>query len=218
MTVTEVLDYVKRLHTEDQAQTPFWSDLELYSILERKCNEVLGKIGLIEAKDTTLTTTSGTADYTIPSDFINLRRVYVNGMPVKYLNRRQFEARSPQGIAPSGDPREFTMWGSILTLIPTPSTSAQVITILGEKTQSAITSPTSTIDIPAVFHGYLCDSMIIDMFAKDLNQGLATFYQNRWTTLWMPMMQEYAKRRRRRGLPTTVIDADSSLETEFGII
>jgi hypothetical protein len=218
MTVTEILDYVKRLQTENVAQTPFWSDLELYSLLERKCNEVLGIIGLIEGKDTSLTSTSGTQDYTIPTGFVNLRRVYYNGQPLKYLNFRQFESRSPSGTAPSGTPREWTMWGSLISLVPTPSVSSDTITVYGEKTQSSITSSSSTVDIPAVFHGALCDAMLADMFVKDLNGNMATFYQNKWIQFHVPMMKEFAKRRRRRGLPTVVIDADSVLETEFGII
>lgn len=218
MTVTEVLDYVKRIMTETVAQTPNWSDTELYSILERKCNEVLGVIGLIEGTDSTLTSVISQGDYTIPSTFTNIRRVYYANQPLKYLNRRQYESRLPSGISPSGTPREWTMWGNTLTLTPTPSVASDVIKILGEKLQSSITSSSSTIDLPPVFHGALCDAMLIDMFIKDLNSNLATFYQNKWTQFHVPMMKEFAKRRRRRGVPTVVIDADSVMETEFGII
>jgi hypothetical protein len=218
MTVTEILDYVKRLHTENVAQTAFWSDVELYSLLERKCNEMLGVLGLIEKSDTSLISVASQSDYTLPADIVSVRRVYYANQPLKYLNLRQFESRSPQGSAPTGTPREFTIWGGLLKLVPTPSTSADQITIFAEKTQTPITSSAVAIEIPAVFHGYLCESMFVDMFIKDLNPNIATFYLNKVNQFWVPMLREFAKRRHRRGLPTTVIDADSVLETEFGSI
>lgn len=218
MTVTEVLDYVRRFHNEQNAQTPFWSDLELYGLMQAKSNEVLSVIGLVEGKDTSTTTTASTSDYAFPTNFIKIRRLWVDGIPLKYLNFRQYEARAPQGIAPEGTPREFTMWNDTITLIPTPSTSALVITVFGEKQQSAITGSSSTLDIPSVFHPALCDAILSEMFAKDLNIGLAQFYQNKWLQFHIPNMRQFAKRRRRRGLPSVVIDADSAIETEFGTI
>lgn len=218
MTVTEVIDYVRRMHNEQNAQTPFWTDMELYGLIEAKSNEILSVVGLIEGKDTSLTTTASTADYAFPSNFIKIRRVWVNGIALKYLNFRQYESRQPQGTAPTGTPREFTIWNGTITLIPTPDTSALTITVFGEKQQSSITSASSTLDTPSVFHPAICDAVIAQMFAKDLNAGMAQFYENKWLQFHIPNMRQFAKRRQRRGLPTTVIDADSVISTELGII
>lgn len=218
MTVTEVINYLRRMHNELNAQTPFWSDAELYALMEAKANEVCSYIGLIESKDTSLTSTSGTADYDYPTNVIRIRRVWYDGIPLKYLNRRQFEARMPQGTAPSGTPREYGLFNNVITLIPTPSVSSDTITLFCEKKQSAITTSSSTLDIPAVFHPALCDAILSEMWAKDLNSGMATMYQNKWLSFHIPAMKQFAKRRRRIGSPSTVIDADSVLETEFGVI
>lgn len=218
MTVTEALNYVRRMHNELNAQTPFWSDAELYALMEAKANEVCSFIGLIEAKDTSLTSTASTADYAYPSNVIGIRRVWYNGIPLKYLNLRLFEQRFPQGVAPSGTPREFTVWNNTITLIPTPSESSIQITLFVEKKQSAITSASSTIDIPEVFHPALCDAVLSEMFAKDLNAGMSQMYQNKWLQFHIPNMRRFAKRKRRRGLPAVVVDADSVSETEFGVI
>lgn len=218
MTVQEVINYVRRMHNEASAQTPNWTDAELFALMEAKCNEVVSIIGLIEAKDTSLTSTSGTADYAYPTNVIKIRRVLYDGIPLKYLNFRQFEARVPQGTAPSGTPREFMLWNNTITLVPTPSVSSDTITLYAEKKQSAITSVASTIDIPAVFHGALCDAVLSEMWAKDLNAGMAQIYQNKWLQFHIPNMKQFAKRKRRRGLPSTVIDADSVVETENGVI
>lgn len=218
MTVTEVINYLRRMHNEFNAQTPFWSDAELFALIEAKCNEVLTVIGLIEAKDTSLTTTSGTADYAYPSNVIGIRRVYVDGIALKYLTFREFEARKPQGTAPSGTPREFMLWNNTITLIPTPSESSLQITLYVEKKQTPITTASVTIDIPEVFHPALCDAILSEMWAKDLNAGMAQMYQNKWLQFHIPNMRRFAKRRRKRGLPSVVVDADSALETEFGVI
>lgn len=202
---------------EEGAQTPNWSDNEIYKIIQTKANEVLGIIGLIEGKTTT-TSTSGTADYAYPTNFIRIRRVWYDGVPLKYLSFRQFESRKPSGTAPSGTPREFMVWDDVITVIPTPDTSSDTITVFGEKQQSTISSSLSTIDIPEVFHGALMDLCLSEMYPKDLNAQFANFYLNKFQNYHLPMMKEYAKSRRRRGMPITVADADSVLETEHGVI
>src|SRR3954468_23833199 len=112
MTITEAITYVRNLHNELNAETPFWSDAELYKLFEAKSNEVLTTIGLIEARDQSMVTTASTSDYAYPTNFVRIRRIRVNGIGIKYLNFRQFEARQPQGVAPSGTPREFTLWNN----------------------------------------------------------------------------------------------------------
>jgi len=217
MTVTDVLNYVRRHHNEENAQTPNWSDAELYQLIEAKCNEVISVIGLIEGKDTSTTTVNGTSDYAYPTNFVRIRRVWFDGLPLKYVGFRQYESRRPTGVATTGTPREFLLWNNTISLIPTPS-SAVTLTIFGEKKQSAITDATGTIDIPALFHHAICDALISEMYMKDENSGAARFYQDKWLNVHIPAMKEYVKRRRRRGLPGTVIDTDSVQETEFGVI
>lgn len=216
MTVTQVLDYIKNIHNEANAATPNWSDQELYALIEAKCNQILTVIGLVEGK-TTSATVIGTADYAFPTDFIRIRRVWYNGQPLKYITFRQYEARQPSGVAPSGQPREFLIWNNNITVTPTPD-AIGTLTFFGEKQQSAITNGSDTIDIPSVFHPALCDGVISDMFVKDENPNLASIYEQRWVGIHIPSMREFVKRRRRRGMPSVVIDSDSSMETEYGVI
>lgn len=217
MNAGEAVTYVRRVLNEEGVQTSNWSDAEIFVLIETKANEILGTVGLIEGKTTT-TSTSGTADVSYPTNFVRIRRVQYSGVPLKYLNFRQFETRTPNGTAPSGTPREFMLWNDVITLIPTPDTSSDTITIYGEKKQSTISSSASTIDLPIIFHGALCDLVLGDMFPKDLNAQFANHYLQKFITYHLPMMKEYAKSRRRRGMPTTVVDADSVLETEHGVI
>lgn len=216
MTVTEILTYVRRLHNEENAQTPNWSDQELYALITNKANEMLGTIGMIEGKTTT-STVIAQADYDYPENFIRIRRLWYAGQALKYLSFRQFEARQVTGTAPSGTPREFMLWNNVITLIPTPSAVA-TLTIFGEKMQGSITDAATVLRIPSVFHPAICDAVISEMYMKDENIQFAKMYQDKWLQVHIPAMKEFAKRRRRRGLPSVVTDADSVMETEFGII
>lgn len=217
MTVDEIIKYVKNIHNEANAQTPFWTDRELYLIITVKCNQIVGYVGLIEGTDTSTTTVAGTEAYDIPVDFTRIRRVLYDGRPLKYVGFRQYESRRPTGTATNGLPREFTLWGGQILLSPPPD-DAKTVTVYGEKLQSTITNGGVVPSIPKVFHAALCDGIIAEMFAKDENAALANMYEQRWVQLHIPQMKEYARKRGRRGLPSVVIDADSVLETEFGVI
>jgi len=218
MTITEMLDYLRRFHNEENAVTPNWSNPELFALMQARANECLSIIGLQEAIDSTLTTTAGTNQYTTPSGVLRIRRLYVDNQPLKYVTWRQFEARQPQGTAPSGTPTEWSQFAGSLFLTPTPSTSSLVIKLFCEKQQSAITSTSSTIDVPEVFHYALADGILADMFAKDLNTAMVSHFGGKFENTHKPAMREFAKRRKRIGSPITVVDADSLVETEWGLV
>jgi len=214
MTITEAVDYVRRLHNAESDTN--WSDAEIYSLFEAKSNEVMALIGLKEATATS-TSVAGTADYAYPTNAVHIRRVLYSGQALKRLNFRQYQARIVSGTAPSGTPREYTLWNDTITLVPVPDTSSDTITIYSENQQSSITSSSSTLDIPGVLHQALCDGVLWMMFAKDLNAQFMSMFKNRWDEHKL-MMREFVKRRRRTGSAATIVDTDSSLETEFGVI
>lgn len=218
MTVDEIIDYVRNIHNESNAQTKFWSDDELYSLIEVKSNQINTMVpGLIQGSDTSTTTVASTAEYTIPTGFIEVHRVWYDGRPLKYVGFRPFESRRPTGVATSGLPREFMIWNDQIILSPPPS-EAKTLTFWGTKIQATITSGATTPSIPVVFHSCLCDGVVAEMYAKDENLAFANTYEQRLVQLYIPAMKEYVKRHRRRGMPSVVVDTDSALETEFGVI
>lgn len=216
MTADDIITYVKNMMNEASASTSNWSNPELYQIIENKCNEAITTIGLIEGRDTGVTVISQ-ADYPFPADYVRLRRLWYNGQPLKYLPFRMFESRRPTGTTNTGTPREYGIWQDIITLLPTPN-AVGTLTYFGEKMQSTISSTNTTIRIPSLFHHAICDGVLGEMYPKDLNAGFANFYLSKWQNIHIPAMREYAKRRQRRGLSSTVTDADSALETELGVI
>jgi len=218
MTLTQMLDFLRRMHNEENATTPNWSDAELLGLIEARTNEAISVIGLVEAIDTSLVSVASQDSYTIPTGVTYLRRVYYDNQPLKYINSRQLEARNSGGIAPTGTPREFTQFAGSIILTPAPSTSSDVIKLWVEKHQDALTNVASTWNMPSIFHHAIADVVLSDMWAKDLNTGLMDRYLNKWTTIHTPKMQQYARRKKRRGMPTTVIDSDSMIETEWGLV
>lgn len=217
MTITQALTYVLNMFNEASATTPNWGTSELYQLFENRSNMVLSKVGLVEAKDTSNTSIAGTQTIAFPTNFLKIRRVWYNGVPLKLIGFREFESRMPTGVMPSGTPREMLIWQQTIYMAPIPINTGDPITIYGEKQQSTITSASSTLDSPSVFHPAICDGVLVDMFAKDLQATFTEFYNNRWEKFHVPAMEAFAKRRNRRGLPARVIDADSVLETELGI-
>lgn len=214
MTITEAVDYVRRLHNAESDNN--WSDAEIYALFQAKANECLSVIGLNESTATTVSV-AGTADYAYPSGAVHIRRVLYSGQALKRISFKQYQARVVSGTAPSGTPREYTLWNNTITMVPVPDTSADTITIYSENQQSSITSSSSTLDVPEVLHQALCDGVLWMMFAKDLNAQFMSAFLNRWNEHKISM-REFVKRRRRTGTAATIVDTDSSLETEFGVI
>jgi hypothetical protein len=215
MTVTEFVDYVRNMHNASSDSN--WSDSEIYSLIRSRAQEALSIIGLVEATSTT-TSVSGTNAYDYPTNVVVVRRVLYDGIALKQITFREWESRKVSGTDPSGTPTEYVLWNNQIILVPTPSTSSDTITIYSEKQQSAITSTSSTIDVPEVLHYRLADGVIGQMFIKDLNPQMATFFENKWNTIHIPAFREF-KMRRRHGYQTVIAaDSDASLNTSFGVI
>lgn len=217
MTLTEILSYLRRMHNEEGAQSQNWSDQELLALITVRANEALSVIGLAETTDTSLVTVADQTAYNLPSGIIFVRRLYCDNRPLKYLNFRQQESRDPLGVAPSGTPREFTLWANQIQLMQAPSTAGQVIKIYGYSEQTMLSLMTDTLVVPSLFHGSLCHGVLADMWAKDLNNGMFDRYEAKWAQGKLDMMK-YAARRKRFGLPVVTGDSDSLTETEFGVI
>lgn len=215
MTITEFVDYVRNMHNATSDSN--WSDSEIYQLCKAKANEVLSLIGLVEATDTTVSVAS-TQAYAYPTSAIVIRRVLYSGKALKRLSFREWEARKVSGTNPTGTPSEYVLWNNQILMVPTPTASADTITIYSEKEQSAISSASSTIDLPTVLHGRLAEGVISLMYAKDLNPSMATFFENRWDNVHLPAFREFKLRRREGYGAFMVADSDTALNTDFGVI
>lgn len=216
MTLTQFVDYVRNRHNASGDSN--WSDSEIYSLITGRCNEVLSIIGLIEGTDTSTTTVASTQAYSLPSNTITIKALLYNGELLQPISFKEWEEEKSSGSTPTGTPKTYVVWNSQVLLIPTPD-AANTLTFYIEKLHPLIDgSAQSTIDLPAVLHYRLADGVICDMAAKDMNQQMMTFYEQKWNQAHIPSFYRYAFLRKRRGRMRVVKDADTSINTDYGVI
>ena len=210
MTPSAFVDYVRKRH--NAVSDSFWDDDEIYKLLEGRCQEVLGIIGLIEGVDTSLTTTASTQTYAMPTNFVRVKKLLVNNYACRQITFEEWDAEHNRGGSdPEGTPDRFFVWGSNIYLVPIPSTSAQTITVYGEKQHGSISSG-STIDIPEVLHYRLANGVLSDMFVKDKDANMATFYYNIWVNQDLPAFERYRDQKHQSANYPITFNADY---TEF---
>lgn len=217
MTLAQAIDFVRNRH--NAASDSNWSDSEIYALITGRCNEILSIIGLIEAVDTSITSTAGTQGYAFPSNVVTVKKVLYNGYPVKLISLRESESLKEGNVTPSGRPEYAYEWNKTLYFIPTPDTSSEQITLFVEKLHPYIDNVSQqSIDIPEVLHFRMLDGVLADMYVKDLNQGMATHYQGLWNSNHMPAFWMYKMNLKYRGQAPTVIDVDTNVMSDKGIV
>lgn len=195
-----------------------WSSTEIYALAYGRIQEIVSIIGLIEGKDTSVTTVSGTQAYTIPTNFMSIKALLYDGQKLSPISMVDWESQKANGVTPTGKPLYFIPWGTQVILVPTPD-EAKVLTFYGEKEHPFIDgSSQTTIDIPSVLHTHLANGVIADMADKDENYGLSDRYNKRWVQDAIPACQRYVFLHKRRGRFKQVTDADTSVSTEFGVV
>ena len=216
MTLAQALDYVRRRHNAQSDQN--WVDAEIYSLMTGRCNEILSVIGLIESVDTSITTVSGTQGYAFPTNVVFVKKILYDGYPVKITSLRESESLKEGNVVASGRPEYAYEWNKTLYFIPKPDAAATV-TLYAEKEHPFIDNTAqTTIDIPSVLHYRMLDGVISDMFAKDLNQGMCRHYEELWNQKHMPAFYQYKMALKYRGQAPTVIDCDSNIMSDKGIV
>lgn len=216
MTLSQFLDFVRNRH--NAATDSNWSDAEIYALATGRCNEILSIIGLIEATDTSTTTVSGTQAYSIPSNFISIKALLYNGNMLSPISFKEWESEKANGTTPTGTPTYYVIWNRQVLLIPKPD-AAYTLTFYGEKLHPLIdNSSQTTIDIPAALHYRLADGVICDMAMKDENINMARFYEEKWLNVHIPAFYRFVYLQKRRGKFRVVADADTLVNTDYGVV
>lgn len=234
MQLQEMLNYCRAMMNEESAITPNWTDAELVRLVNKRQMEACHYLRVTGYATATSTAGSenpgaftGTTFSNLAATFLKITRVWYAGRGLKYITMRQLESRRPTGTVTTGLPREWTQLSgdATITLSPTPSTTGDVITAFSELRPIELTVANlpgsafpNSVFINTEFHGAIVDGVLADMYSKDLNSGFYDRYQKLWLEYWVPLMKAFGMRHRRRNSPQTVVDSDSSLETEFGVI
>lgn len=182
-----------------------------------RSNEVLSVIGAIESTDTSTSTVAATQAYSFPTGAIAIKALAYDGELLQQVSFREWEQLKAGGDTPSGTPEKYVVWNRQVLLIPIPSAVA-TLTFYYEAAQTYIDDATDTINIPEELHFMLADGCLADMFAKDMNVQMAKYYEERWLGVHMPAFYRWRARTRRRGKFQLVIDSDTAVQTDIGLV
>lgn len=183
-----------------------------------RCNEALSIIGLLEDY-TTDTSVAGTQDYAFPSGATIIRQVTYDGDRLKRISFRQWEWFKDESGTISGEPSMFVVWNDQIKLVPEPEDSGDTIGIYYYKEHPFIDGTTqTTIDIPSVLHVHIARGVISDMYAKDLNPQMASYYEDLWQNRSIPAFQDYKRKVDNAGQFHVMGDADTDDFVGPGIV
>lgn len=215
MTLAQFVDYVRRRH--NATGDAYWSDAELYQMITARSNEVLNVIGLIEATNTSTSTVAGTQAYSFPTSAATVKALLYAGEMLQQISFREWEQVKAGGTTASGTPEKYVVWNRQVLLIPIPA-AVGVLTFYVEQYQPYISSATDTVVIPEELHFRLADGVIADMFAKDMNANMATYYENKWLNNHIPAFYRWRSRTRRRAAFGRQTDQDAGIQTDLGLV
>lgn len=219
MTPSEILESIRDQVYESSAS--FWSDDEIYRYMWQAECEIAG---LIECNDiidsTSLDSTSGTKDYTIPSNFLDVYSVKFGNKFLKKITEREktyFDFNNVTSTDYSGEPDAFYLRGSTLSLYPNPTTTGVNITLIGNGQPTKLTSASTSFSIDQMFHHYIIDYCLSRMYAKDQDEVRADRHLRMWENSLVKAKQKW-QNKKRSGKFNVVKDEDVYPTTDLGII
>lgn len=217
MTLTQFVSICRRRHNAESDS--YWSDEEIYQLITNRCNEVLSVIGLLEELDESNTSVQGTQEIAYPTDAVTIRQVDYDGQRLRRITFRQwneFKNRN-EPPTPQGTPSMFFTWERQIYLVTIPASSGDTISIWYYKEHPYIDGTTNTtIDIPSVLHSHLVPGVVSDMFAKDLNQSMMRFYEDRWQQVSLPAFRKFKAQEEEGGQFSIIGDADTQEDRDVG--
>lgn len=214
MTPTDVMTAARDLY--NATGDTFFTDTQLMNWMWQACNVFAKECNLIE-NVFSLSTIVGTQTYSYPTHIIALKRVTYQGHKLKRLTFRQDDAvtLSNQASIQSGLPTYYSDFNYTLYLRPIPN-DVQTLQIFGYSMAAQITALT-TLEIPELFHMDLVNPMLRNMYAKDQNPQMATYYDNLWKQNVSDAKRWKKKQMRSDGF-STVQDEETLPVTIMGVI
>jgi len=193
LTLSQFVDVVRNRHNA-QGDTN-WSDAEIYALITNRVNEAISYTGLIEAT-ATATTVASTQAYNYPTGCVQILNVDYDGIKLRRLDFSEWDTYRSRGTGTQeGTPTSFFPFNEQIYLIPIPN-EAETIKYWYLKDQTFIDGSTqTTIDVASLLIPHIVNGVLADMYAKDLNQGMATFYEQQWQSKGIPAFYKYKSMR-----------------------
>jgi hypothetical protein len=207
LTLAQFVDVVRNRH--NAVGDSNWSDAEIYALLTQRLNEAMSYTGLIEAT-ATASTVIATQEYAYPTGCQSLVAVDYNSQRLRKIDFTEWDMyRSASTGTPQGTPTAYFPFNDYVYLIPTPS-AVGTIKYWYLKDHTFIDgSVQTTIDVASILIPHITNGVLSDMYAKDLNQGMATFYENMWVSKGIPAFYQYRALRNQASDFTHIKNSDT---------
>ena len=218
MTPTQVETAARRKY--NAVGSGFYGQDELFDIMTHAVNEALHEANMVvEAVDSSQTSTASTQSYSFPTDFTSIKRIEFNGEKLKRIDFREDDALTLQDsdTTDTGTPQYYFVWNETYYLRPIPDTSSLTIKVFGYKRQPRITSDSVSIVLPEQFHMDLTNKLASEMAAKDDNFQMARHYAELWS-LDKVRMRKWAQKRKRGDSFAIVKDEEALAVTLLGAL
>lgn len=213
MTTVQVLESAR--NNLNSLTDTLWSDAELLLCMYRAALKLTRRTKCLELSDTQNTVAS-TADYTLPTQAIDVWRVTYNGKKLQAITLREYDAMNPNATTSSGSPTFYLLYGTTITLYPTPD-AVKVLKIWSYNEPILPTATSYTITIPTRYQDVLVDGTTAEMCPKDLGHPLTSFFVNKFEK-GIQEVEAHVRKRRRGDRMAVVQTEEQSLVTDRGIM
>jgi hypothetical protein len=165
----------------NSSSSTFWSSDELRKIIWEGEQILATEAKVIEDKDTSISTVNGTRAYALPSLYIGIKRIEINGVKLQRIDDRDDDRLTLNNSATTstGQPMYYWEWDDYIYLRPIPA-EAQTVTIFGWKEATLLDSSSSTLATPVRCHNSLIYWVAHNMALKDENYDMADYYLRLW--------------------------------------
>lgn len=194
----------------------FFSDDEfLYLIYEAE--SVLAQEALVIQNTYSTVSVASQREYAWPTRSISIYRIEYDGSKLKLINQRQDDVITllNTDVTDTGTPEFYALWDRTVYLRKTPGTAGLDIKIYSYDLPSLLTSGTSTLYTPTIYHKDIVNFICAFMALKDGNKAI---YQE-FMGIWQKAIQQAIQFQRRRvsqdGMKS-VQNVDALVNTSYG--
>lgn len=190
----------------------FWSQAEIFSLIYAACMQICDEGYCVERRYSS-STVAGTQEYDFPTNAIAIKRVTWDGRKLTLIDMLEDDAVTGlnQTTTDQGNPEYYWIWNRTLSLRPIPG-SVGTLRLWTYNVQAAISSASSTIEIPSQHHMRLVNYLLHAMAAKDENYTAADYYLKLWERDKIEIRKSMRKIKRADKF-TTVKDENMVVET-----
>ena len=230
MTIGSVIERVRDQVSEVSTVTGFWSDRALWHYCYDAQVELALDGDVIEDRVTFTTTTTGTREYSLPTNTLRIKHLLYDAKKVQQIDQREFmRATNNDGASSTvqGTPLYYYVFGTaggsgFLGFEPKPDKAAAVVMFRSKLPPTGPGSYTSSteLEVPYEYGHFLQEYVLWKAWSKEHSpEGvrLAQFHRQ----MWVESVQRVQRMQREKFSGDrfkAVKDADNMFNTGFGMI